>query len=97
MAFFMEICKWIFFFITMVVWLFFLRWKDIINQQSYIIIKEVLMPGYLIFCWIMLGYILARINIWYNENHDDETKIYTKYFLIGIWIWIVLAIIYIIL
>jgi hypothetical protein len=93
----MEICKWIFFFITMVVGLFFLRGKDIINQESYIIIKEVLMPWYLIFCGIMLWYILARISIWYNENKDDETKTYTKFFLLGIWIGVILAIIYIIL
>lgn len=93
----MEICKGIFFFITMVVGLFFLRGENIVNQQSFVLIKEVLMPGYLIFCGIMLGYILARINIWYNEHHEDETKIYTKYFLIGISIWILLAIIYIIL
>lgn len=97
MAFFMEICKWIFFFITMVVWLFFLRGKDIVNQQSFVIIKEVLMPWYLIFCGIMLGYILARINIWYNEHQDNEAKIYTKYFLIWISIGILLAIIYIVL
>jgi hypothetical protein len=55
------------------------------------------MPGYLIFCGIMLGYVLARINIWYNEHHDDETKVYTKYFLIWTSIWIVLAILYIVL
>lgn len=93
----MEVCKWIFFFITMVVWLFFLRWQNIVNQQSFVIIKEVLMPGYLIFCGIMLWYILARINIGYNEHHEDETKAYTKYFLIWTIIWIILAIIYIIL
>ena len=66
----------------MVVGLFFLRGKNIINQESYIIIKEILMPGYLIFCGIMLGYILARINIGYHENKEDETKAYTKFFLI---------------
>lgn len=97
MAFFLEICKWIFFFITTVLWLFFLRWKDIVNLQSFVVIKEILMPGYLVFCGIMLWYILARINIWYNENHNDEAKIYTKYFLIWIGLWIVLAIIYILL
>ncbi len=68
-----------------------------INQQSFVIIKEILMPGYLIFCGIMLGYILARISIGYNEQIENETKIYTKYFLIWTIIWIVLAIIYIIL
>lgn len=97
MAFFMEICKWIFFFITMILGLFFLRWKDIVNQQSFVVIKEVLMPWYLIFCGIMLWYILARINIGYNEQHENEAKIYTKYFLIGISLWIILAIIYILL
>ncbi|AHB41688.1 hypothetical protein P148_SR1C00001G0900 [candidate division SR1 bacterium RAAC1_SR1_1] len=81
----------------MVVGLFFLRGQDIVNQQSFVIIKEILMPGYLIFCGIMLGYILARINIGYNEQHDDETKIYTKYFLIGTSVGLILAVIYIVL
>lgn len=54
------------------------------------------MPGYLIFCGIMLGYIIGRIQIGYDDEKQDTTKIYTKSFLIGISIGIVLALIYII-
>lgn len=95
MVFFIEICKGIFFFLSIIIWLFFLRWDVIIGQQYYIIIKEILMPWYLIFCGIMLGYILARIQVWYDDEQGDYTKVLTKSFLIWTSIWVVLAIIYI--
>ncbi len=96
MIFLMEVCKGIFFFITMLVGIFFLRGETMIWQQSYIITKEILMPGYLLFCGIMLWYILARIQIGYEEEKADQTKLYTKFFMIGTGIGIVLALIYII-
>jgi len=58
MIFFIEICKGIFFFLSIVVGIFLLRGEQLINQQAYILIKEILMPGYLLFCGIMVGYIL---------------------------------------
>ena len=97
MAFFMEVCKWIFFFLTMLVGIFFLRWENIMWENALIIVKEILMPGYMIFSWIMLGYILAHIQIGYEEDKTQATKIYTKFFLIGSSIGVLLWIIYIIL
>jgi hypothetical protein len=82
---------------SMIVGLFFLRGTDLLSDGVFDVLKQVLMPWYLIFCGIMLGYILARINIWYTESTDDHTKIYTKFFTIGIGIGIVLAFVYIIL
>ncbi|PJA48064.1 MAG: hypothetical protein CO170_03840 [candidate division SR1 bacterium CG_4_9_14_3_um_filter_40_9] len=91
----LEILKGIFFFLTIVVGLFFLRGDVIISAQYYDIVRQVLMPGYLIFYGTMLGYIISRIWIGYDEEKPNKNQIYTKSFLIGIGIGILLAIIYI--
>lgn len=97
MIFLMEICKGIFFFLTMIVGLFFLRGANIMSAETLEITRDILMPGYMIFSWIMLGYILAHIQIGYEEDKSQATKIYTKFFLIGIGVGLLLGIIYIIL
>ncbi|MEI6426343.1 MAG: hypothetical protein WCO66_03250 [Candidatus Absconditabacteria bacterium] len=81
----------------MVVGLFFLRGANIIGTQALGVVKDILMPGYMIFSGIMLGYILAQIQIGYEEDKTQTTKIYTKFFLIGTGIGILLGVIYIIL
>lgn len=53
-----------------------------------------LMPGYLIFCGIMFGYIAARIQLGYDDEHPKKNKIYIKSFVIGIILWMILAIVY---
>lgn len=97
MIFLIEICKWIFFFLTVVVGLFFLRGENIMSANAVMITRDILMPGYMIFAGIMLGYILWHIQIGYEEDKTQATKIYTKFFLIGTGIWILLGIIYILL
>lgn len=96
MIFFMEICKGIFFFLTIVVGLIFLRGENIMGENASNIIKDILIPWYMIFSWIMMGYILAHIQLWYEEDKTQITKIYTKFFLIGVSIGVFLGIIYII-
>jgi hypothetical protein len=91
---FFEILKGIFFFLTVIVWIFFLRWEIILNSQYYDVIKQFLMPWYLIFCGIMIWYIISRIRLWYDDEHPDKHKIYINSFLIWIIIWVILAIIY---
>lgn len=97
MLFFMEVCKGIFFFLTMVVGLIFLRWENIMNENTLVVVKDILMPWYMIFSGIMLWYLLWHIQLWYEEDKTQSTKIYTKFFLIGISIGILLGIVYIIL
>jgi len=55
------------------------------------------MPGYLLFCGLMVGYLFAHI----RGGNDDEMswtvvmkKIYVKSFIVGIIVWLVLAIAY---
>ena len=95
MGIFFEVMKGIFFFLTMVVGVFFLRGDLILSAQNYMIAKEVLVPGYLIFCGMMFGYIIARLWLGYDEEHPQKNTIYIKSFMIGISLGIFLAILYI--
>lgn len=45
-----EIIKGIFFFLTIVVGLFLLRGSVIFGPEYELLIKQILMPGYLVFC-----------------------------------------------
>ena len=96
MIFFIEICKGIFFFLSIVVGIFLLRGEQLINRETYILIKEVLMPGYLIFCGIMVGYIWGRVQTNEEEDKEKQTKTLTKTFMIGTSVGILLAVIYIV-
>ena len=95
MGVFFEFVKWIFFFLTIVVWLFFLRGSVLMSPENYAIVKQLLMPGYLIFCGMMFGYIMARLRLGYEEEHPHRNKIYVRSFIMGISIGIVLAVLYI--
>ena len=53
------------------------------------------MPGYLIFCGMMFGYIMSRLRLGYEEEHPQKTKIYVRSFIVGISMGIVLAVFYI--
>jgi hypothetical protein len=72
------------------VWLFFLRGQAILSPNLHEIIKFFIMPAYLIFCGIMVGYLVAHI---WSQN-ENPIKIYTKSFIIWIIVGIVLSITY---
>ena len=94
MSTFFEIIKGIFFFLTVVVGLFLLRGSVIFGPEYQLLIKQILMPGYLVFCGTMFGYIIARIQLGYDDEHPHKNKIYVRSFIIGIIIGMVLAITY---
>lgn len=72
------------------VWIFFLRGHILLSTYTHEIIKTFIMPGYLVFCGIMIGYLIAHV--W--AKNQDSTNIYTKSFIIWVVIWIVLSISY---
>ncbi len=90
MNIFFEILKWFFFFLTIIIGLFFLRWEILLSGNIYEIIKTFIMPWYLIFCGLMIGYLIANI----QAKNNDDTSIYTKSFIIGITIGLVLSLSY---
>jgi hypothetical protein len=67
----------------------------IVGEEYYDIVRQILMPGYLLFCGTMIGYIISRIWIGYDDEKPNKNQIYTRSFLIGIGIGVVLAVIYI--
>ena len=90
-----EVIKWVFFFLTIAIGLFLLRGEVIFGPEYQILIKQMLMPGYLVFCGTMFGYIAARIQLGYEEDHPNKNKIYTRSFIFGVVLGVVLAIMYI--
>lgn len=93
MHIFFEIMKWSFFFLTVIVAVFLLRGEFFVWETSFVVAREIIMPGYLIFCGLMFGYIVAHL----QGKNQNMTKIYTRSFVIGISVGIILAISYILL
>lgn len=92
---FFEIIKGVFFFLTIMVGLFFLRGSVLMGPEAYAITKQLLIPGYLVFCGLMIGYIFARLRLGYDEDHPHMLKIYTRSAIGGVVVGVFLAIIYI--
>ena len=65
------------------------------SAENYLLVKQLLIPGYLVFCGMMFGYIIARLWLGYEEDHPHKNSIYIRSFMIGISIGIFLAILYI--
>ena len=90
-----EVIKWVFFFLTIAIGLFLIRGGVILSPEYYLLIKQMLMPGYLVFCGTMFWYIIARVQLGYDEEHPNKNKIYIRSFVFGVLLGVILAIIYI--
>jgi hypothetical protein len=88
---FFDIITWFFLFLSIIVGLFLLRWEILFSWDVYLIIKNILLPGYLIITWLMVWYLVASIR---SKQNSDEKKVYSKSFVIGIVVWVVLALVY---
>ena len=88
---FFEIITWFFFFLSICIWIFLLRWEILFSMQAYKIIKNILLPGYLIITWLMIWYLTAKI---WSKQDDDTQKVYTKSFIIWIVSGVILALSY---
>lgn len=92
MQVFYEVIKWFFFFATILVGIVFLRWELFWWIEKYATIKSLIIPWYLVFCGIIIGYIIAHM---LNARDEDINKTYVVSFIIGISIGIILAVSYI--
>ena len=95
MSIFFEMVKGFFFALSVAVGILFLR-GEIILGGSYDSVKTFLMPGYLVFCGLMVGYLVSHI---WLSSYDAPTleqanAIYVKSFLLGIVTGVVLALAY---
>lgn len=64
------------------------------GPEYQVFVKQLLMPGYLVFCGTMFWYIVARIQLGYDEDHPNKNKIYVRSFIFGIILGVILAIVY---
>lgn len=97
MATLFELIKWIYFFMSLLVWIFFLRWSYIFPASVFKTIGYLLMPFYLILSWLIVWYIIAsilKINV-ASWDQDQLNKIYIRSFLIWIIIWCIASLVYI--
>ncbi|MBP7062149.1 hypothetical protein KA037_06500 [Patescibacteria group bacterium] len=58
-------------------------------MKYFLIAKQMLLPGYLVFAGIMIGYILSQLS-----SSEEKETISIKSFIVGISIGVILAIIY---
>jgi hypothetical protein len=96
MRIFFKILRGFFLFFTIIIGIIYTRGSVLFSPQNFTLIKTILVPGYLIFCGLIIGYLIATL--WAGrseyEDFDNKEKIAIKSFIIGIVVGIVLAIIY---
>ena len=74
-----------------------MRGEVLFDEKVFEIIKSILVPGYLVFCGLMMWYLIATFRVGrekYKEEINKE-RIATRSFLIGSVLWIVFALLYI--
>ena len=95
-----QVLRWFFYIFTIIIWILLVRWDIILWEGAFWVVKEIAMPGYLVFCGLMIGNLIAIIWQWKNPSSYDlsvEQTILNKSFIIWVVVWIILALCYIIL
>lgn len=91
-----KVLRWFFYFLTIVAGIVYMR-GEVLFGWNFELIKSILIPGYLVFCGLMLWYLIATFWVW-NEKYKEEIDkehIATRSFLIGSVCGIVFALVYI--
>ena len=91
-----KVLGWFFYFLTIITGIVYLR-GEVLFDGNYELIKSIVVPGYLVFCGLMLWYLIATFRVGnerYREEIDKE-RIATRSFLIWSILWIIFALIYI--
>ena len=91
-----KVLRWFFYFLTIVTWIVYMR-GEVLFGSNFDLIKSILVPGYLVFCGLMMWYLIATFWVG-NEKYKEEInkeRIATRSFLIGSVLWIIFALLYI--
>ena len=91
-----KVLRWFFYFFTVVTGIIYKR-GEVLFEWNYELIKSIVVPWYLVFCGLMLWYLIATFWVWrekYKEEINKE-RIATRSFLIGSVCGIVFALVYI--
>ena len=70
---------------------------EVLFEKNFELIKLIVVPGYLVFCGLMMWYLIATFRVWrekYKEEINKE-RIATRSFLIGSILGIAFALTYI--
>ena len=92
----LKLLRWFFFFLTIITGIIYMR-GEVLFEWNFELIKSILIPGYLVFCGLMMWYLIATFWVG-NEKYKEEInkeRIATRSFLIGSVLWIVFALLYI--
>ena len=93
---FFKVLRWFFFFLTIVTGIVYMR-GEVLFEKNFELIKLIVVPGYLVFCGLMMWYLIATFRVWrekYKEEINKE-RIATRSFLIGSILGITFALTYI--
>jgi hypothetical protein len=91
-----KVLRWFFYFLTIVTGVVYMR-GEVLFEGNYELIKSILIPWYLVFCGLMMWYLIATFWVGrekYKEEINKE-RIATRSFLIGSILGIVFALAYI--
>lgn len=91
-----KVLRWFFYFFTIVAGVVYMR-GEVLFELNFELIKSIVIPWYLVFCGLMLWYLVATFWVGrekYKEEIDKE-RIATRSFLIWSVFWIIFALIYI--
>lgn len=98
MSILFQVLRWAFYFMTFLLGSFLLRGELLLGADIFSKVKIVFMPGYLLFCGVMVGYVIALIwsgkdtTAWADQLKEEILK---KSFIIGIVVGLILAMSYI--
>lgn len=93
MAVLFESIKWFFFMMTVVYAAILLKGELIFPADIVDRIIQVLMPGYLVFCGVLLWYMISLILVKKSDTPLEQNKWYIRSFLIGSFLGICLALV----
>ena len=91
-----KVLRWFFYFFTVVTGIVYMR-GEVLFEWNFGLIKSIVIPWYLVFCGLMLWYLIATFRVGrekYKEEINKE-RIATRSFIIWIVFWILFALIYI--
>ena len=93
---FFKVLRWFFYFLTIVAGIVYMRGEVLFDENVFKLVKTILVPGYLVFCGLMMWYLIATFWVG-NEKYKEEInkeRIATRSFLIGSVFWILFALAY---
>ena len=91
-----KVLRWFFFFLTIVTGIVYMR-GEVLFEKNFELIKLIVVPGYLVFCGLMMWYLIATFRVWREKYKEEVNKerIATRSFLIGSILGIAFALTYI--